>query len=64
MMKKLTFDELENTLDREEMRNIMAGSGGSGCATQSCFNDAECTGSCYTCNISPTGGAGTCSSHF
>jgi len=30
MMKKLTFDELENTLDREEMRNIMAGSG-SGC---------------------------------
>jgi len=30
MMKKLTFDELENTLDREDMRNIMAGSGGSG----------------------------------
>jgi len=27
MMKKLTFDDLENTLDREEMRNIIAGSG-------------------------------------
>jgi hypothetical protein len=38
-MKKLTFMNIkeENILDREEMRNIMAGCGGSG-------------GGCYTCD--------------
>jgi len=45
MMKKLTFDELENTLDREEMRNIMAGSGGTICLNgEICAPGYEC---CY-----------------
>jgi len=29
-MKKVSFDELENTLTRTEMKPIMAGSGGGG----------------------------------
>ena len=35
-MKKASFDELENTLTRTEMKNIMAGSGG-GCDASNCF---------------------------
>jgi len=44
MMKKLTFDELENTLDREEMRNIMAGSGP--CGGFTCVGDNNCSSGC------------------
>ena len=59
MMKKLIFDELENTLDREDMRNIMTGSGGSttGCYTCGSGGCAPYTGSGYGgwTNCTPNG---------
>jgi len=58
-MKKLTFDELENTLDREDMRNIMAGSGGSLGTCRPDFYHCHITGCAtfylggqyYTCDL-------------
>jgi hypothetical protein len=52
-MKKLTFMNIkeEDILDREEMRNIMAGSGGSG----GCNTTSDC-GLCETCDAT----AGKC----
>ena len=70
-MKKLTFDDLENTLDREEMRNIMAGSGGSGscqvCADCPYNNDVSmvcCAGvsSCSKCE--DAGGCVVCDGNY
>ena len=64
-MKKLTFDELENTLNREEMRNIMAGSGGTcppgeNCYTCKCYSSNTCC-SGYVGSVTCIGGDGlTC----
>jgi hypothetical protein len=47
MKKKLSFSEIKNTLSRDEMKTIMAGSGAGSC-TENCANGhASCT--------SPTG---------
>jgi len=48
-MKMLNFSEIENTLDRAEMKQIMAGSGG-GCGDKCHGADANCTGNtCIYC---------------
>jgi hypothetical protein len=51
-MKKLNFMNAKNTLDRDEMKKIMAGSsiGGGGCHSSS-----DC-GLCETCEIHGTTG--------
>ena len=68
-MKKLTFDKLEDTLDRDEMRNVMAGSGGGqvyikccGCNNSTCQGYAsDCdTGRYEICGPGPAGGNGPC----
>ena len=51
-MKKVSFDELENTLTRTEMKKIMAGSGGCSSPGQRCSTPAGqycCNSSEYVC---------------
>jgi hypothetical protein len=59
--KKLNFAEVKNTLSRNEMKKIMAGSGGgSGCGTGiSCSNKkkGDSCGSNGTCVCDTTGSA-------
>ena len=45
-MKKVSFDELGNTLTRTEMKAIVAGSGGGNCFT--CYN-GKCISYFGTC---------------
>jgi len=52
-MKKVRFEELENTLTRTEMKSIMAGSGGN-CLSYNCIETGkpciEWTGSSWICS--------------
>ena len=52
-MKKVSFDELENTLTRTEMKNIMAGSGGD-CKPHNCIETGQScikwTGTAWVCS--------------
>jgi len=50
-MKKVRFEELENTLTRTEMKSIMAGSGGD-CGKKCHGADANCGsgGVCFKCS--------------
>lgn len=69
-MKKLNLGKLNLTgvevLTRNQLKNVLGGGTTvqttGGCSTQKCFVDADCTGQCYTCNVSPLGGSGSCSS--
>lgn len=40
--QKLSFGNIKDELSRDELRNIMAGSGGGGCDTCTCYT-ASCT---------------------
>lgn len=51
-MKKVSFDELENTLTRTEMKKLMAGCGGN-CVPYLCETGESCiewTGSFWACS--------------
>lgn len=51
-MKKMNFQNIKNVLSRDEMKKIMAGSGGTKCDVDTCKDDYHCTGFCYKCSAS------------
>jgi hypothetical protein len=61
-MKKLTFMNIKTQpLTREEMRNVMAGSGGSGCSCNCGTNEfACCKGGGCTCEPATKQGVCDC----
>jgi hypothetical protein len=60
--KKLTFMNIKSQeLTREEMRNVMAGCGGCGCAGPKCHGaDSNCTGDCVCGDNSGPGDNSVC----
>ena len=52
--KKMSLENIQGKLSRAEMKNIMAGSGGSG---------GKCGNLCFTADDCPTSNCGQCNSH-
>lgn len=56
--EKLSFGKIQNVLSKNEMKMIMAGSGGGGCGRDECKSDADCSGTagfphCLTSHCAP-----------
>ena len=59
--QKLSFKTIKNVLSRDEMKKIMAGSGGVTCNTDACGTITQCVTGC-TCTFAAFQG-GTCTAN-